>query len=127
MKLAKPPQLLRKRENNMEVFHRKDLRFARLNPPSLRETLTLWTMPVATRIVRNGCLAASATSFTMATKRRRTALHNGVDGTPLNMSGAMRSQIAAAMASKNFRHVPTRACATAPNAWVLMHDDSSCR
>lgn len=105
----------------MKVSHGQYPCLARLNPPNLRETLAFGTVSVATRVVRDGCLAARAASLTVATKRRRATLHNCVDGPPLNVSGAMRSQIVGTMAREDLCHVPTRACATAPSAWVLMH------
>jgi hypothetical protein len=76
-------QLRRKRENNVKVVDRQQPLEALVNPPSLRERLTLGTVSIAARVVRRMLVSTIGTVIHVPAKRCGAALLNGVQSRTL--------------------------------------------
>src|SRR5260370_40264996 len=69
-------QLMGEREDDMSIGCSEQLRASRVQPAIARLALTLWAVPVAAGIIRDGTMAAAGALIQMATHRGGT--------TPLN-------------------------------------------
>lgn len=111
-------QFMGQREDDVEVGHRQQLGGARGQPSGACVALALGTVPVATRVIGDGLMAAAGASIAMSTKCCRAA----TDDHLAVLGGEMRSmpiEEAAAGSTEDVGHlkggrlIPSRASSNA--------------
>ena len=98
---------LRHREDDVDVADGQELRFAGRHPRVARGGETLWAMPVATAVVREGRVCALVTAIAMPAECRGAALGDGPEDAPMlpGHPGAVRLQEAIAMLAHDVGHL----------------------
>src|SRR5687767_3986114 len=76
---------MRQRENDVHIRHMEHVLLARGEPAGARLCLTLRTVPIATRVIRDGPVSAGAAVIDMAAERSGpTARHRAQHGSLLH-------------------------------------------
>ena len=71
-------QIMRQREDDVEVGHRQQLGRARGQPSVASVRLSLGTVPVAARVIGDGLMSAAGASIAVTAERRGAATDDGV-------------------------------------------------
>ena len=98
---------LRHREDDVDVAHRQELRFARGHPRVPRRGQTLRAMPIPAAVVREGRLRTLLTAIAMPAERRGAALRDRAEHAPM-LPGDPRAvgvQEAIAMSAHDVGHL----------------------
>jgi hypothetical protein len=98
--------LVRQREDHMEVRHGQQLGPAVLEPLCAGERLALGAVSVTTRVVRDGLMAAAVTPLDVTAERGGAAAFDRAHGTPLcgRQRRTMALAIAITVAAEDIRH-----------------------
>ena len=83
---SQPADLFRQRKYHVEVWNGQQLRLPVSQPVGAGHGLTLWAMPVAARVVRDGKVPARIAllhRFHVTAESGRTAIANGFESFPL--------------------------------------------
>jgi len=83
-------ELMRQREDDVEVGHRQQLAGARGQPSGACVALALGAVPVAARVIGDGLMSAAGASIAMTTQRCRAATDDSVHHLAV-LGGEMRS------------------------------------
>jgi hypothetical protein len=74
---------VRQSKNHVEIRNRQEFRASSFYPILSFITLTLGTMPIATRVVANTQITTAIASIDMTTQRGRSAFSDGIKRTKL--------------------------------------------
>jgi hypothetical protein len=98
---------LRHGEDEVDVASRQQLLLARRHPGVPRRRQTLWAMPIAAAVVRDGHLRALLTAITVPAERRGAALRDGPEDASMDARhpGPVLLQDAIAMSAHEVGHL----------------------
>ena len=107
---------VRHAEDDVIVSHWQKLLLPRSKPLITYVGLTLWAMPVSTRVIRDGLMTAAVALIAMAAERSCAATRDGVQHLDLwpgqRLPKAIQKSTAAAM--NDIGHLPGRPCHYSP-------------